>query len=177
MPELWPYGYDAFRRDITLIETRLNTLAETTKVKADIICAPSRGGLVPGVFLSHHLGIPFHPIVWDKKSRIPDFTIPKALDAGQRVLIVEDIIDSGETMGALLKDWDYTLHGKLDPSQVHVASLIHNTDIVELYKNDIGAFEPGISGTRISRSEGFTQWVEFFWEQRITNSGRGIFEN
>lgn len=177
MPELWPYGYDAFRRDILVIQDRLEQFAEALGLKPDIICAPSRGGLVPGVFLSHHLDIPFHPIVWDKKTRMPDYLIPKMIADDKRVLVVEDIIDSGETIGALLSDWDYTLHGKMNPTRVHVASLIHNTDITELYKNDQGVFAPGISGTRISRSEGFTQWVEFFWEQRITNTGRGIFEN
>jgi len=54
------------------------------------ICGVSRGGLIPGVMLSHHLNVPFEPIT-------PDTVLLDSKD----VLIVDDIYDSGATIKQL----------------------------------------------------------------------------
>ena len=62
----------------------------------DVIVGLSRGGLTPGVMMSHWLKKPFKPV----KSSLRDFPewedyLPRKSD--ERVLIVDDICDSGET--------------------------------------------------------------------------------
>ena len=72
-------------RDITL-----------DKFEPDVIVGLSRGGLTPGVMMSHWLKKPFKPV----KSALRDFPewedyLPRKTD--KRVLIIDDICDSGET--------------------------------------------------------------------------------
>ncbi len=62
----------------------------------EVIVGISRGGLVPGVMMSHWFKKPFKPI----KAAIRDFPewedyLPRKTDS--RVLIVDDICDSGKT--------------------------------------------------------------------------------
>ena len=91
MKKLW-YPWDEMRRDV-------NTLCrEIVLDKFDPCCIVglSRGGLLPGVMMSHWLNKPFKPV----KAALRDFPewedyLPRKTD--ERVLIVDDICDSGET--------------------------------------------------------------------------------
>ncbi len=72
-------------RDITL-----------DKFDPQVLVGLSRGGLTPGVMMSHWMQKPFKPI----KTSLRDYPewedyLPKKTD--DRVLIVDDICDSGET--------------------------------------------------------------------------------
>ena len=89
--DLW-YGWREMRRDV-------NTLCrEITLDKFDpeVIVGISRGGLLPGVMMSHWMEKPFKPI----KAALRDHPewedyLPRKTD--KRVLIVDDVCDSGET--------------------------------------------------------------------------------
>ena len=64
--------------------------------KPAVIVGIARGGLTPGVMISHWLNLPFKPI----HASLRDFPhweayLPKPTD--KRVLVVDDICDSGET--------------------------------------------------------------------------------
>ena len=70
--------------------------------KPDVIVGLSRGGLTPGVMMSHWLKKPFKPV----KSALRDFPewedyLPRKTD--KRVLILDDICDSGETFERISK--------------------------------------------------------------------------
>ena len=64
--------------------------------KPDVIVGISRGGLIPGVMISHKLNIPFKPVHASTRD-FPHWEnyLPKSHDS--KVLIVDDICDSGET--------------------------------------------------------------------------------
>ena len=71
----------------------------------DLIIGISRGGLIPGVMLSHRLEVPFQPLQWqtrdDTKER--DFLSLVSLDkmkniGPENILFVDDICDSGKTI-------------------------------------------------------------------------------
>ena len=89
--KLW-YKWDEMRRDV-------NTLCRDItldKFDPQVLVGLSRGGLTPGVMMSHWMQKPFKPI----KTSLRDFPewedyLPKKTD--ERVLIVDDICDSGET--------------------------------------------------------------------------------
>mgnify|MGYP001310392750 CR=1 FL=1 len=91
MKNLW-YKWKAMRRDV-------NTLCREIvldKFDPDVIVGLSRGGLTPGVMMSHWMEKPFKAI----KASLRDFPewedyLPRKTD--ERVLIVDDICDSGET--------------------------------------------------------------------------------
>lgn len=72
--------------------------------RPDAIVAPSRGGLPPGVMLSHYFGAPFYTMeVSHRDADLVNYiSIERALkDAwshGDRVLMIDDINDSGQTI-------------------------------------------------------------------------------
>jgi len=83
------------------------SLASTAKKHnfTDII-GIARGGLIPAAIISYELDIPLLTVAvssYDKKEKskfkvIQDFNID-ALDENSNILIVDDICDTGETMG------------------------------------------------------------------------------
>ena len=87
--KLW-YNWREMRRDV-------NTLCREIildNFNPDVVVGLSRGGLTPGVMMSHWFQKPFKPV----KAALRDFPdwedyLPKKTD--KRILIVDDICDSG----------------------------------------------------------------------------------
>ena len=73
---------------------------EADNFNPDVIVGISRGGLIPGVMISHKLNIPFKPVHASTRD-FPHWEnyLPKSNDS--KVLIVDDICDSGETFERL----------------------------------------------------------------------------
>ena len=91
MKKLW-YDWKEMRRDVNSLcrEIMLD------KFDPDVIVGLSRGGLTPGVMMSHWMKKPFKPI----KTALRDYPewedyLPRKTD--KKVLIVDDVCDSGET--------------------------------------------------------------------------------
>ena len=133
------------RRDV-------NTLCRTIsldKFDPQVIVGISRGGLTPGVMMSHWMQKPFKPI----KTSLRDFPeweeyLPKKTD--ERVLIVDDICDSGETFQKIS---DFITERGVDV-EVRFASLWWNNEV---------DFEPHYYVQECAKdSEGI--WIHFPWE-------------
>ena len=93
--KIW-YSWEEMRRDVSVLSRAL----VLNNFDPQVIVGISRGGLVPGVMLSHWFLKPFKPI----KASMRDFAeeddawedyYPRKSD--DRVLIVDDICDSGKT--------------------------------------------------------------------------------
>ena len=150
MKKLW-YDWKEMRRDV-------NTLCRDItldKFDPQVIVGISRGGLLPGVMMSHWLQKPFKPV----KASLRDFPewedyLPKKTD--ERVLIVDDICDSGETftrMKSYIKG--PRLNQPLElPTDVRFASLWWNNEC---------DFEPHYYAQECAKdSENI--WIHFPWE-------------
>ena len=150
MTKLW-YQWDEMRRDV-------NTLCRDItldKFDPQVIVGLSRGGLTPGVMMSHWLQKPFKPV----KAALRDFPewedyLPRKTD--ERVLIVDDICDSGETftkMSSHIKG--PRLNSPLElPTDVRFASLWWNNEC---------DFEPHYYAQECAKdSEDI--WIHFPWE-------------
>ena len=76
---------------------------EADGFKPDVIVGISRGGLIPGVMISHKLSIPFKPVHASTRD-FPHWEnyLPKSNDS--KVLIVDDLADSGITLKKSI-DW------------------------------------------------------------------------
>ena len=142
--KLW-YKWNEMRRDV-------NTLCRTIsldKFDPQVIVGISRGGLTPGVMMSHWMQKPFKPI----KTSLRDFPewedyLPKKTD--ERVLIVDDICDSGETFQKI-SDFIKERGMKVE---VRFASLWWNNEV---------DFEPHYYVQECAKdSEGI--WIHFPWE-------------
>jgi hypoxanthine phosphoribosyltransferase len=119
-----------------------------------------RGGIVPAVMLSHKMKCPVMSLYWSKRDyQNREFgtyldTIVKSAFTGKKYLIVDDIVDSGETI-AELKHYAGKLSSvKYYSNYIKFASLIYNTDQPE---------SVDYHATKISRNAD-KRWVIFPWE-------------
>ena len=150
MTNLW-YKWNEMRRDV-------NTLCREILLDGfnpEVIVGLSRGGLTPGVMMSHWMQKPFKPV----KASLRDFPewedyLPKKTD--ERVLIVDDICDSGETFDRIKS---YIKGPRINqplelPVEVRFATLWWNNECnVEphYYVNEIAKDSTGT-------------WIHFPWE-------------
>jgi len=134
------------------------------KWSPDIIVGLSRGGLIPAVMLSHYLHCPMRTLnlsFRDANEQATSDLELAELATSQKILIVDDINDTGKTLNWIKEDWstnfpDYdnwnTWH-----HTVKFAVLVNNS--ASEFKNvDYSAFE-------INKDED-PSWVVFHpWEE------------
>ncbi|HZF93283.1 MAG TPA: phosphoribosyltransferase family protein [Allosphingosinicella sp.] len=123
MPEFLPIPHERFLQEI---ET-LARLIEADAWQPDFLVGIGRGGLVPAVYLSHRTGLPLLTVDHSTGDRgfgaeLLDKVAAK-IGAGQSILIVDDINDSGGTINFLRA----AIEAKVDaPERLRVAVLVHN---------------------------------------------------
>ena len=143
--KLW-YDWREMRRDV-------NTLCREIvldKFDPNVIVGLSRGGLTPGVMMSHWMKKPFKTI----KASLRDFPEwenyqPRKTD--DRVLIVDDICDSGETFSRIREHINERKENGVD---VRFATLWWNNECnftPHYYVNDIA-------------KDSTNTWIMFPWE-------------
>ena len=148
--KLW-YKWNEMRRDV-------NTLCREILLDGfnpEVIVGLSRGGLTPGVMMSHWMQKPFKPV----KASLRDFPewedyLPKKTD--ERVLIVDDICDSGETFNRIKS---YIKGPRINqplelPVEVRFATLWWNNEC---------NVEPHYYVNEIAKDSSGT-WIHFPWE-------------
>jgi len=122
-PDLAYIAYPEFVADVQAVATAL----ETDGWKPDHIVGIGRGGLVPAAYLSHRTGISLLSV--DYSSGVPSFAeelmekLAVATREGKKILLVDDINDSGSTIEALRNS--LIDHGAVEVC-VRVAVLIDN---------------------------------------------------
>ena len=122
----------------------------------DYVVGISRGGLVPGVFLSHRLKIPFRPIEWslrDSNTRSIPPDIRMDIYRGKKILLVDDIVDSGETILTILNK----IGTDFRPN-IKVACLVYN--------KAQNLITPDFWYNVIDRGD-YPDWVNFWWEKDL----------
>ena len=115
------YKYTDFIKDLAKIEEWLLpqrkgfTPFGTKPWEPDMIISINRGGLVPGVYLSHALKVPHYPVHYQTRDFVPGkhaknkwtFAFkPHSINHDKNVLLVDDINDTGKTFTAILKWWE-----------------------------------------------------------------------
>lgn len=105
------YSYEYIQHQTSLLIEKISV----DHSSIDYIVGISRGGLVPGVYMSHHMGLPLVPVRWstrDHSQRVSDLTIAEDLENGATLLLVDDINDSGKTFIELIEDWGYNIESE-----------------------------------------------------------------
>ena len=98
MPQLHHIAESVFLADVRQVAAQV----ARDPWQPDFIIGIGRGGLVPAVYISHQLNIPMLSI--DQSSKVPDFAdellrrVAHKSAIGTRLLIVDDINDSGGTI-------------------------------------------------------------------------------
>jgi hypoxanthine phosphoribosyltransferase len=118
----------------------------------DYIVGVVRGGAIPAVCLSHRLGLPMKCVSWSTfhgdQMRESAWDVAEDILEGKKILLVDDILDSGRTFRELFEDWGVT------KEQVDVAVLIYNVD---------QSMIPEYYGRKINKAVD-PSWVTFWWE-------------
>lgn len=115
-----------------------------------IIVALSRGGLIPGVKLSHMLNLPLLPIRYSSKDGHGEFKqyeniLPRVDE--RSILIIDDISDSGNTLKEVVEYYE--------SSGSDVRS-------VTWFYKESSCFEPDVYALKIPSAYG---WIVFPWEE------------
>jgi xanthine phosphoribosyltransferase len=138
------YKYDTFIEDIENLSKQIQNF------KPDIILAVARGGVTIGHFLAEKLKLrdlyALNSIHYDdtkKLDTIKIFNIPD-LPSDKKVLVVDDIVDSGESMQEIMR----TLHLKYPKTTFKTAVIFYKKDAI---------FTPDFM------VKNTTDWIEFFW--------------
>ena len=133
-----------------------------------VIVGIARGGLTPGVMISHWLNLPFKPI----HASLRDFPhweayLPKSTD--KQVLVVDDICDSGETFEKMVKH----INNPKDNS-----SFSNKTEVrfATLWLNNECDFKPHYWVRDCAKDSGKI-WIHFPWEAWWSSPLHHNFEN
>ncbi len=131
-----------------IIDGIAETVLSEHKRKPDVIIGVSRGGLIAAVRASHLLRVPMIPVSYSSKDGAGDDrnhnnTLPEL--KGKKILIVDDIADSGHTLKELVDHYS-------NDNKVETAALYYKVSSV---------LEPTYYGYPIDDDFG---WVVFPWE-------------
>ena len=142
------YSYDLFKIDTQILVDKCKIF------EPDILLAIARGGVTLSHLMAQALDIrnlfTLNSIHYEKEIKLDTFNIFNIPDLtlARKVLIIDDIIDSGETMKEVLR----LLEEKFPHVQFKIATLFYKQ--TALIKPDFFVKEAN-------------EWIDFFWEVDI----------
>jgi len=137
--------YKKVKEYIKILELKINN----SNWKPDLILSINRGGCVPGVFLSHKIGVSHKVINYTENFKSYNKSFYKKFIVNHSsILIIDDINDSGNTLSKISKIFnEYILKLKF-------AVLINNNS---------SSFNVDYYGSQINK-EVDNSWIVFPWE-------------
>ncbi len=144
--------------------------------RPDYITGLTRGGLTPGVMLSHYLEVPFYALdpnesnLWMAEEAfgyVPheqQELVKSRWDPSfkKNILIIDDINDTGKTFKHLIEDWR---SGCLPREESAWNSVWHkNVRFAALIENQASDFNADFVGLEINKLEN-PEWCVFPWER------------
>ncbi len=142
------YPYSEFIADVKVLTAKID-------IKPDAILPIARGGLTLGHFLGEYYGIrgvfAINTIGYEDATKLDEVTVFNVpdLNYAKNVLIVDDIVDSGDTLVEVLK----VLNEKFPHVAFYTASLFYKSTAV---------IEPDWYAREAS------EWIEFFWTKDLS---------
>lgn len=153
------YSFDEFNKHIDSIVNQIKTSDE----KFDLIAGIYRGGVIPAQTLAYKLDLPCQFFKWQVAAEIRDrgsvdLLASLALHDGKKILVVDDISDSGKTLSEITgRIGAYYSRVGLDnilaPGCIKTATLISKQGT---------EFEPHYCGMHLPKD---APWVDFYWEK------------
>lgn len=152
------YTHDDFVEGIKTIVKAV----KASNFKPDYIVGIARGGAIPAVYLSHALKLPLRIVEWSSThdnalgDRVSDAIIAEDIADGLRVLVVDDIVDGGDTIRELLNDWGTdSLYTESNPQgKVAITAMFYNPS----QETPVAFYDRIIDRAQDPR------WVIFDWE-------------
>ncbi len=154
IPKLY-YSAADMKRDLAAMYRQMHL----DGYKPDVIVGITRGGLIPSVYVSHYYEETLTTInVSFRDSKVKDSTkaLADLLVSGKKVLIVDDICDSGETL-----EW---IHSELTKQAGENITTEFLKTMVLIHNDACKVHVPNYTGTHVNKAEN-NVWVQFDWEQ------------
>lgn len=143
------YTWDSYSNLIS------NLKQQITSDDYDFVLGIARGGLIPAVELSHFLKKPLLVLNWQTRDGNPPTTIPTDIYLavkGSKILIVDDICDSGETLHQIF--------------QAGIGQHLCGVDIAVIHYNEAETlFVPDFYSVKINKVEN-PVWIVYPWEKQ-----------
>lgn len=153
------YTYHDLLLDVSVIHDQYMS---TFTAPPDLVVGLTRGGLVPAVHLSHTFRAPMIALQWSTRDYVEKNAqqlseLLNLAETGVRILVVDDIFDSGVTLNSLAEAFQANhLSGRLPV----YAALITNQNS-DLHASFV-AEEVLLTGSYIKKTE--NDWIVFPWE-------------
>ena len=152
------YNWIDIEDDIRFLCDKIDEVLAKTGQKIGVIVGIQRGGLIPAVMLSHYFEAPMKALKWqtrDQDKEKDTHTLHRVLNsckAGEVVLIVDEMADSGKTL--------YDIEEQVDEFNSHhsIPVTVHYAVIVQ--RSSCCVETPIISANLIDSED----WVHFPWE-------------
>lgn len=146
---------------VAQVRTLADALAADADWSPEHLIGIGRGGLIPAVYLSHASGLPMLAV--DYSSQAEDLAIDaiqrlaERTRAGERLLFIDDINDSGRTIGHLR---DMLARAGAKPGSVRFATLIDNVGSAQLVDYRARTIDRAVT----------KDWFVFPWEAMAPDS-------
>ena len=142
------YCWDDLKNDLLSIVAQINT----TEWMPDAIVGIKRGGLIPAVSISHYMNRPLYVVscqLRDGENSV-DLLDASRIQKDKRILVVDDICDSGDTFEKVL----YAMK-KLGQNDIKTCCIFQN-----IRQNFIANFKAKKIDREIDK-----RWIVFQWER------------
>lgn len=149
MVEKYYYGYDEFAKDTQVLVDKCRGY------EPEILLSIARGGVTLGHLMAQAMNIrnlySLNSIHYEGELKLESFNIFNIPDMShaKRVLILDDIVDSGETMQEIFK----ILKEKFPDTEFKLATLFYKPTAV---------LQPDFT-VKVA-----DKWINFFWEVDVT---------
>jgi len=96
--------------EIKMLVGKLCTQIAASNFQPDMVVGITRGGLLPAVMISHYFKVPMSALQWSSRDNTElgnesNCWMPEDAVAGKNILIVDDIVDTGQTIIEIKEDW------------------------------------------------------------------------
>ena len=160
-------------KDIEHMIQTINNLMYADNWRPDYIVGLTRGGLVPAVIMSNMTGITMHALDVRFRDMGRSYSGPERNEKmkedarqGKKILIVDDINDSGKTLSWVKDDWGITPPVSPVDNVSYIVPNIINDNVRTACLIDNGACGFGdcdYTALEINKDEN-PEWIVFPWE-------------
>lgn len=159
------YTYPIFRRAVKELVSQIKAnqaCCDLARPRYNYIVGIGRGSAVLALVLSHRLNLPLHFINWSRRGeQTHDCLVADDIEEGKKILVVDEIIDSGKTLKEVLGGW-----GRLRAKRQKWPTIRKQVDIVTLVYNVFSLIKPDYYYTTIDRNQFPDLYVDFWWEKK-----------